>query len=107
MTASQFRHRPCDYFAIAQHEPIEIFSRGRDRRAVVVSAVVFDRAREALEDLADIQAVAEARRNPERVSFEELVAELGPLKHLRLPEHRREYVTQKANRYLCRIADIQ
>lgn len=77
MTLSQFRNRQSDYIAAAQREPVVITSRGAGRRAVVVSPEFFDRSIQALEDQADIQAAADARRNPERISFEELMTELG------------------------------
>lgn len=77
VTLSQFRDKQSDYIAIAQREPVEITSRGVGRRAVVVSSDFYDRAIEALEDQADIRAAAEARGDSERISHEELMAELG------------------------------
>ncbi|PQZ87022.1 prevent-host-death family protein [Arthrobacter sp. MYb227] len=77
VTLSQFRNRQSDYIAVAQREPVVITSRGAGRRAIVVSPEFFDRAMQALEDQADIQAAADARRNPERISHEELMADLG------------------------------
>ena len=75
---SQFRNRQSDYIAAAQREPVEITSRGVGRRAVRVSPEFFDRAIEALEDMADIRAAATARREPgARVGHDELLAELG------------------------------
>ena len=78
VTLSRFRSQQSDFIAAAQREPVEITSRGVGRRAVVVSPDFYDRAVEALEDLADIRA-AEAARNESgrRVSHEELVSELG------------------------------
>lgn len=40
----QFRSRQSDYIAAAQHEPVEITSRGAGRRVVVVSPEFYDRA---------------------------------------------------------------
>ena len=77
VTLSQFREKQSDYIAAAQREPVQITSRGVGRRAVIVSPDFFDRAIEALEDQADIRAAAEAREATERVSPEELMAELG------------------------------
>lgn len=78
VTLSQFRERQSDYIATAQREPVEITSRGVGRRAVVVSPDFFDRAIEALEDLADIQAAAQARREGgPHIPFDELMEELG------------------------------
>ena len=78
VTLSQFRARQSDCIAAAQREPVEITSRGAGRRAVVVSPEVFDRALQALEDQADIQAAAAARAETEPpISHEELMAELG------------------------------
>jgi antitoxin StbD len=77
VTLSQFRNQQSDYIAAAQREPVEITSRGVGRRAVLVSPEFFDRAVEALEDLADIQAAAEARREGgPSIPYEELLAEL-------------------------------
>ena len=78
VTLSQFRNRQSDFIAAAQREPVEITSRGVGRRAVVVSPDFYDRAVEALEDLADIRAAEAARKEPgRRVSHEELMSELG------------------------------
>lgn len=77
VTLSRFREKQSDYIAAAQREPVQITSRGVGRRAVIVSPDFFDRAIEALEDQADIRAAAEAREDTERVSPEELMAELG------------------------------
>lgn len=76
VTLSQFRSQQSDYIAAAQREPVEITSRGVGRRAVLVSPEFYDRAVQALEDQADIQAAAEARTEP-RMDFEDLVTELG------------------------------
>jgi len=77
VTLSQFRNQQSDYIAAVQREPVEITSRGVGRRAVLVSPEFFDRAVEALEDLADIQAAAEARREDgPSIPYEELLAEL-------------------------------
>lgn len=76
MTLSQFRNRQSDYIAAAQREPIEITSRGAGRRAVVVSPDFYDRAVRALEDQADIEAAAQARREEGRISHEELLRSL-------------------------------
>lgn len=77
VTLSDFRSRQADLIAAAQREPVEITSRGAGRRAVVVSPEFYDRALQALEDQADIRAAAAAREETERVSHEDLVAELG------------------------------
>ncbi|MGF3055493.1 type II toxin-antitoxin system Phd/YefM family antitoxin [Microbacterium sp. YY-01] len=76
VTLSQFRKQQSDYIAAAQREPVEITSRGVGRRAVVVSPEFYDRAIEALEDLADIRAAEVARGEP-AISFDDLVDELG------------------------------
>lgn len=76
VTLSQFRNQQSDYIAAAQREPVEITSRGAGRRAVVVSPEFYDRAIQALEDQADIQAAAAARKEP-RIPFHELIDELG------------------------------
>mgnify|MGYP003730980445 FL=1 len=76
VTLSDFRNRQADLIATAQREPVEITSRGVGRRAVVVSPEFYDRALQALEDLADIRAAAAARHETERVSHEDLAAEL-------------------------------
>ncbi len=75
-TLSEFRQNQSSYVATAQREPVELMSRGAQRRAVVVSPEFFDRAVQALEDLEDIRAAARAR-NEETMSHEELMAELG------------------------------
>lgn len=75
-TASAFRADQGTYLDLAQREPVEITSRGARRRAYVVSPEFFDRAVEALEDRADIAGAAQARRE-DRVSHEDLMAELG------------------------------
>lgn len=77
VTLSDFRNRQADLIATAQREPVEITSRGAGRRAVVVSPEFYDRALQALEDQADIRAAAAARQETERVSHEDLAAELG------------------------------
>lgn len=77
VTLSQFREKQSDYIAEAQREPVQITSRGVGRRAVIVSPDFFDRAMQALEDQADIRAAAEARADTERVSHEDLMAEVG------------------------------
>lgn len=77
VTLSQFRNKQSDYIAAAQHEPVEITSRGTGRRAVIVSPEFYDRAMQALEDQADIRAAAEARAEGDRVAHEELVREIG------------------------------
>lgn len=77
-TLSQFRSNQSDYIAAAQREPVEITSRGANRRAVLVSPEFFDRAMEALEDQADIQGAAESRNDPgPAITHDELIEELG------------------------------
>jgi antitoxin StbD len=76
-TLSNFRAHQSKVLDDAQREPVEILSRGRRRRAVVVSPEFFDRALEALEDAEDTRAAAVARGEQGSVSHEELVAELG------------------------------
>lgn len=76
VTLSEFRARQSDYIAAAQRKPVEITSRGANRRAVLVSPEFFDRAIAALEDQVDSQA-AESARAEERISHEELMSELG------------------------------
>lgn len=75
-TLSEFRQNQSGFIATAQREPVELTSRGAQRRAVVVSPEFYDRAVAALEDLEDIRAAARAR-SEETVSHEELMAELG------------------------------
>lgn len=75
-TLSEFRSQQSDYIATAQREPVELTSRGANRRAVVVSPEFYDAAIEALEDRADVRGAAKARRE-ERVSHKDLMAELG------------------------------
>lgn len=77
VTLSQFRSQQSDYIAAAQRAPVEITSRGAARRAVLVSPEFFDRAMEALENQADVQGAAAARKDTERISFDDLMAELG------------------------------
>lgn len=78
VTLSEFRSKQSDYIAAAQREPVEITSRGANRRAVVVSPEFFDRAIEALEDQEDIRAAEESRNDPgASISHEELIEELG------------------------------
>ena len=77
VTLSDFRARQADLIAVAQREPVEITSRGAGRRAVVVSPEFYDRAVQALENEADIRAAAAARAETERISHEDLTAELG------------------------------
>lgn len=77
VTLSDFRNRQVELIAAAQREPVEITSRGVGRRAVVVSPEFYDRAVQAIEDQSDIRAAAAARQESERISHEELAAELG------------------------------
>ena len=78
VTLSEFRSNQSDYIAAAQREPVEITSRGANRRAVVVSPEFFDRAIQALEDQEDIRAADEARNDlGPTVSHEDLIKELG------------------------------
>ena len=78
VSLSEFRNKQSDYIAAAQREPVEITSRGANRRAVLVSPEFFDRALQALEDQEDIRADREARNDPgPTVSHEELAKELG------------------------------
>lgn len=77
VTLSDFRNRQAELIATTQREPVEITSRGVGRRAVVVSPEFYDRAVQALEDQSDIRAAAAARQESERISHEELAAELG------------------------------
>lgn len=77
VTMSEFRARQSELIAAAQREPVEIASRGVGRRAVVVSPDFFDQAVQAMEDLADIRAAAEARREDGVVTHDDLVRELG------------------------------
>lgn len=72
---SEFRNHQSDYIAAAQREPVEITSRGSNRRAVIVSPEFYDRAVEALENQIDIEGADKARLE-ERISHEELMAEL-------------------------------
>jgi len=78
VTLSQFRKKQSEYIAAVQREPVEITSRGANRRAVVVSPEFFDRAIQALEDQEDLRAAHEARNDSgATVSHEELSQELG------------------------------
>lgn len=76
-TASAFRADQGTFLDLAQREPVEIMSRGTRRRAVVVSPALFDAAMQALEDQLDIRDAAKARAYTERISHEDLMAELG------------------------------
>ncbi len=76
-TPSEFRSEQSRYLDAAQREPVTILSRGTRRRAVVVSPDFYDRAVQALEDIEDIRAAAEAGQEDEAISHEDLKAELG------------------------------
>jgi antitoxin StbD len=76
-TLSNFRAHQSELLDAAQRAPVEILSRGSRRRAVVVSPEFFDRALQALEDQADVEAAAAARREDDSISHEDLMAELG------------------------------
>lgn len=76
-TPSEFRNEQSRFLDVAQREPVAILSRGTRRRAVVVSPDFYDRAVQALEDIEDIRAAAEARKEAGEVSHEDLKAELG------------------------------
>ncbi|RLP79448.1 type II toxin-antitoxin system Phd/YefM family antitoxin [Mycetocola lacteus] len=77
VSLSTFRANQSAVIDAAQNQPVEILSRGSRRRAVVVSPDFFDRAVAALENQADVEAAAQARRESGRVSHEDLMAELG------------------------------
>ncbi len=76
-TLSDFRAHQSRILDDAQREPVEILSRGKRRRAVVVSPEFFDRAVQALEDQTDTRGASEARGESGSVSHEDLMAELG------------------------------
>ena len=76
-TLSNFRAHQSEVLDAAQRGPVEVLSRGRRRRAVVVSPEFYDRALQALEDQADVLGAAEARREQGGIAHEELMAELG------------------------------
>lgn len=76
-TPSQFRSEQSRYLDAAQREPVSILNRGTRRRAVVVSPEFYDRAVQALEDIEDIHAAADARQEPGVISHEDLKSELG------------------------------
>lgn len=76
-TSSQFRSEQSRYLDAAQREPVSILNRGTRRRAVVVSPEFYDRAVQALEDIEDIRAAADARQEPGVISHEALKSELG------------------------------
>lgn len=76
VTLSEFRQQQSALIAVAQREPVELTSRGVGRRAVVVSPEFFDRAVQALEDLADVRAAEAARHDP-TTSHEDVMAEFG------------------------------
>lgn len=77
VTLSEFRSHQSDYIAAAQKAPVELTSRGANRRAVVVSPEFYDLALEALENQLDVQDAAAARAEKGRISHEELLRELG------------------------------
>lgn len=72
---SEFRANQSRFIAAAQREPVSIMSRGAERRAVLVSPELFDRAMEALEDRLDLAAAREAEND--LVSHAEVLRELG------------------------------
>lgn len=74
---SKFRANQSAVLDAAQREPVELFSRGSRRRAVVVSPEFFDSALQALEDQTDVRGAAEARNEQGNVSHEDLMTELG------------------------------
>ncbi len=76
-SASQFRADQGAYLDLAQREPVVITSRGKRRRAVLVSPEFFDRAMRALEDIEDIKAAAAARMETEFITHEDLAKEFG------------------------------
>lgn len=76
VTLSEFRNNQSDYIAAAQKQAVVITSRGKKRRAVVVSPDFYDRAIEALEDKEDLLAAKKARQEKGRVSHAELLDEL-------------------------------
>jgi antitoxin Phd len=74
---SAARDRLTQLVANIAHEPITIARYGQPA-AVIVSPRFFERAVEALEDVEDLQAIEEARANPQpTVPWEQLVAELN------------------------------
>lgn len=75
-TLSEFRSKQADFIANVSREPVELTSRGANRRAVLVSPEFYDAALEALKDRADVRGAAKARGEA-RVSHEDLMAELG------------------------------
>lgn len=72
---SEFRANQSRFIAAAQREPVSIMSRGAERRAVLVSPELFDRAMEALEDRLDLAGAREAEND--LVSHAEVLRELG------------------------------
>lgn len=77
MSGADFRNHLGDALDTAQREPVTITNRGR-ARAVVVSAEFYERAIEALEDREDLLASrASQAEDGERMSLDELRAELG------------------------------
>lgn len=72
---SEFRANQSRFIAAAQREPVSIMSRGAQRRAVLVSPELFDRAMEALEDQFDLAAAREAKGD--LVPHAEVIRELG------------------------------
>ena len=77
VTQSEFRSEQSRHLDTCQREPVFILSRGSRRRAVVVSPEFYDRAIQALEDIEDIRAAAEAQRETGEISHEDLNTELG------------------------------
>lgn len=82
MSLSEARSRLADVVDVArvEHDPVYLTRRGK-RVAAVIDADDLDRLREAAEDLADITAAAEARREmsagAEPVPWEQVKADLG------------------------------
>lgn len=76
-TLSEFQNEQSRFLDAAQREPVAILSHGTRRRAMIVSPDFYDRAVQALEDIEDIRAAADARKEASEFSHEDLKAELG------------------------------
>lgn len=76
-TLIEFQNEQSRFLNAVQHDPVVILSRETRRHAVVVSPDFYDRAVQALEDIEDIRAAAEARKEADELSHEDIKAELG------------------------------
>lgn len=77
VTLSQFRAHQSELINKAHTEPVHILARGKTPHAVLVSPDFFDAALEAIEELEDIHAAAQAREEGAFVDFDEAMKALG------------------------------